>query len=141
MTPAQIAAVERTFAGLDLDALADDFYRLAFAADPGLLSMFVTDPGAQRDRFAAELEEVVHAIGTLETFEPRVRSLGARHRGYGVRATHYKVMGDALFASLRAAIGDAWNDEVEESWRLAYNLTAETMMLGALEDQPPPEHR
>jgi hemoglobin-like flavoprotein len=136
MTPAQIGAVERTFAGLDLDALADDFYRLAFAADPGLLSMFVSEPGEQRDRFAAELEEVVRAIGTLETFQPRVRSLGARHRGYGVRAPHYKLMGDALLASLRAAVGDAWDEQVEEAWRLAYNLTAETMMLGALEEKP-----
>ncbi len=136
MTPAQIAAVEETFAGLDLDALAQDFYRLAFAADPTILSMFVSDPGQQRDRFVAELEEIVQSIRTLDTFERRVRSLGLRHQGYGVRARHYKVMGDALHAALEAAIGDAWSDEVEEAWRLAYNLTAETMLQGALEDQP-----
>ena len=141
MTPAQISAVEESLASIDLDALADDFYRLAFAADPAIISMFVVDPGEQRDRFAAELEEIVRAIRTLDTFEPRVRALGARHRGYGVRPGHYKLMGDALLASLRAALGDAWTDEVEQAWTLAYNLTAETMMLGALQGPQPAEPR
>ena len=134
MTPAQIAAVEDTFAGLDLEALSADFYRMAFAADPSLLPMFVSDPGAQRDRFATELEEIVHSIRTLDEFGPRVRTLGSRHRGYGVRAAHYKVMGEALMASLRQAIGEKWTPEVDEAWRLAYNLVAETMMLGALNE-------
>ena len=70
MTPAQIAAVEETFGLVDLEALADDFYRLAFAADPALLTMFVSDPGEQRDRFATELEEIVESIRTLETSSP-----------------------------------------------------------------------
>jgi len=33
--------------------------------------------------------------------------------------------------ALGAALGPDWNDEVEDAWRLAYNLTAETMMSGA----------
>jgi hypothetical protein len=74
MTPAQIAAVEDTFAGLDLEALSADFYRMAFAADPSLLPMFVSDPGAQRDRFAAELEEIVDSIRTLDEFGPRAHA-------------------------------------------------------------------
>ena len=141
MTPAQIAAVEETFGLVDLEALADDFYRLAFAADPALLAMFVSDPGEQRDRFATELEEIVESIRTLETFEPRVRSLGLRHREYGVRSGHYKVMGDALIAALRDAVGEARTPDVEEAWRLAYNLTAETMMLGALGEEPSTRRR
>ena len=45
MTPAQIAAVEETFGLVDLDALADDFYRLAFAADPALAGDVRERPG------------------------------------------------------------------------------------------------
>ena len=37
-------------------------------------------------------------------------------------------------ASLRQAIGEKWTPEVDEAWRLAYNLVAETMMLGALNE-------
>ena len=33
-----------------------------------------------------------------------------------------------------AALGDGWTDDVEQAWTLAYNLTSETMMLGAMEE-------
>ena len=46
-------------------------------------------------------------------------------------------MGTALMASLAAALGAGWTAEVEEAWMLAYNLTAETMMAGALKGSPP----
>ena len=32
--------------------------------------------------------------------------------------------------ALAGALGDRWTDDVEEAWRLAYNLTAEVMMGG-----------
>lgn len=137
VTPDQIALVEGTLAVVDVEALAADFYRLAFAAEPALLAMFVNDPVAQRDRFAVELEEIVSSIRSIDDFSPRVRALGVRHGHYGVRSAHYRLMGDALLASVASALGDRWTTEVEEAWRLAYNLTAETMMLGALQQHVP----
>ena len=46
MTPRQIALVEQTLATVDLDALAADFYRRAFAGDPSLAAMFTSDPSS-----------------------------------------------------------------------------------------------
>ena len=46
-------------------------------------------------------------------------------------------MGEALLASLAAALGAAWTAEVEEAWTLAYNLIAEAMMAGAMDDPLP----
>ena len=134
MTPAQITIVEETLGALDLEALTVDFYRRAFERTPALASMFTSDPAIQRARFAAELDEIVRSIRSLDTFAAEVRSLGQRHRDYGVRAAHYRLMGDALLAALAAALGDRWTADVEEAWMLAYNLTSETMMLGAMED-------
>ena len=133
MTPDQIALVEETVATVDLDALAADFYRRAFALDPDLQAMFRSDLAQQRARFAAELDEIVCSIRSLDTFVARARQLGARHRGYGVTARHYRVVGAALLAALAAAAGDGWTDERAEAWTLAYSLTAETMMMGAAE--------
>ena len=137
VTPDQIALVEATLTALDLEALAADFYRLAFAAEPALLAMFVADPVAHRDRFAIELEEIVSSIKSIDDFSPRVQALGVRHGRYGVRSVHYQVMGDALLASLASALGGRWTTEVEEAWQLAYTLTAETRMLGALHERAP----
>ena len=136
MTPGQIALVEATLASVDLDGLAGDFYRRAFAGDRALSAMFTSDPAVQRARFAAELAAIVGAIRSLDTFASNARSLGARHRGYGVRSAHYRLMGEALLAALAAALGEGWTADVEEAWGLAYNLTAETMMIGAMEDPP-----
>ena len=133
MTPDQIALVERTVATVDLEALADEFYRRAFAADPALSAMFTSDPAVQRVRFAAELNEIVLSIRSLDAFVSRARELGARHRGYGVRAGHYRVMGASLLEALASRLGEQWTPELADAWSLAYNLTAETMMLGAME--------
>jgi hemoglobin-like flavoprotein len=133
MTPGQISAVEATLAAVDLDRLTADFYRRAFAEDPSLSEMFTSDPAVQRARFAAELDEIVQSMRSMVAFESAVRALGERHRGYGVRAAHYRLMGTALLAALADALGDRWTADVEEAWALAYNLTAETMLLGAME--------
>ena len=136
MTPGQITLVAETLAEIDLDAVAADFYRRAYEADPSLAAMFTTDPAVQRARFARELSEIVRTIRTLDQFEPAVRALGVRHRSYGVRVGHYRIMGAALLEALRAALGRAWTAEAAEAWALAYNLTAETMLSGAM-DHPP----
>ena len=136
MTPGQIAVVEDTLATIDLEALTADFYRRAFAEDPSLSDMFTTDPAVQRARFAAELDEIVRSMRSMEAFEPEVRALGERHRRYGVRSAHYRLMGKMLLAAIASALGDRWTPEVEEAWSLAYNLTAETMMLGAMDRDP-----
>jgi hemoglobin-like flavoprotein len=133
MTPEQIAAVEDTMRVVDIEALATDFYRRAFDADPDLTAMFTTEPAVQRRRFAEELRTIVGSIRELDDFRARAAELGARHHDDGVRAAHYRTMGEILLASLRAAMRPAWSAELEEAWALAYNLIAEAMMAGTLE--------
>jgi nitric oxide dioxygenase len=134
VTPSQIALVEASLDQLDLEHLAAVFYERAFATDPALAEMFTADPVVQRARFGRELSEIVRSIHSIDTFGPAARSLGVRHRGYGVRAAHYRLMGGALLGALADETGPAWNAELEEAWTLAYNLIAEMMMTGALED-------
>jgi hemoglobin-like flavoprotein len=135
MTPAQITLVEETLAAVDLDALTRDFYRRAFASDPSIAAMFTSDPEVQRRRFAAELGEIVRSIRTMDGFTDRTGALGGAHRDLGVRAAHYRLMGEALLAALAAALGDAWTADTAQAWVLAYDLTAEAMMSGGF-DRP-----
>jgi hemoglobin-like flavoprotein len=135
VTPGQITLVEASLDHIDLGELAERFYERAFATDPTLAEMFTTDPAVQRARFAAELGEIVGAIHSIDSFGPAARALGARHRSYGVRAAHYRLMGGALLAALAEVAGDRWTPEQAEAWASAYNLIAETMMMGALDDR------
>jgi hemoglobin-like flavoprotein len=131
MTPRQIEIVEASLDRVDLRELAADFYRRALTAEPELARMFTTDWEVQQVRFATELDAIVRLIRSYDEFVAVGRALGARHRGYGVVAAHYRLMGEALVGALAGALGPDWNDEAEDAWRLAYNLTAETMMSGA----------
>jgi hemoglobin-like flavoprotein len=136
MTPEQIQMVEDTAGTLDLTSVVADFYARAFRRDPALSEMFTLEPAIQQGRFAAELSEIVASIRRLDRFCPALRALGARHRAYGVRATHYRLMGEALLETLAAALGCRWTPAVNEAWTLAYALTAETMLAGALDGPP-----
>src|SRR3954453_20330564 len=106
MTPEQIEAVEISMSTMDVDALAEEFYRRGFAQSAEVTAMFTNDPEVQRLRFAAELTEIVRTIRSLDAFQANARALGARHRDYGVRAAHYTVMGDALLDALATLSGD-----------------------------------
>jgi hemoglobin-like flavoprotein len=131
MTPEQIELVESTLSSVDVNALAADFYFRAFNADSQLSAMFTTDPAVQQTRFAAELGVIVSSMRRPEEFRAETHALGQRHRGFGVRPGHYRVMGDALLAALESALGDRWDADVAAAWQEAFRVTADSMLEGA----------
>lgn len=134
MTPEQIELVEDTLRAVRsrLDEVTVEFYERLFAADPAVAELFTSDPAEQRAKLRDSLEEIVLSIRRHDEFLVRAGGLGARHVEYGVRAGHYGVAGAALLAAMGVALGDRWTPDVEQAWRLAYNLTAEVML------SPPP---
>ena len=130
MTPEQLALVQSSYAalGADAPAMAVDFYRRLFAADPSTRALFTDGPEIMSLKFAAELDAIVQAITVFDEFRSRVDALGARHAGYGVQTGHYSAVGDALVGALAARLDEHWDPALEAAWRRAYNLVAEVMM-------------
>ncbi|AUG75040.1 globin [Kitasatospora sp. MMS16-BH015] len=134
MTPEHIALVTASAARLRdrLPEIADAFYRRLFAAHPQLRALFTTDQTLLRTKFAEELHAIVQTIPDFPGFVDRTRALGARHAGYHVRAEHYALVREALLTTLAESVAPQdWTEETATAWRLAYDLTAEAMMLGA----------
>jgi len=133
MTPEQLQLVQSSFAELGdaAPAMAVDFYRRLFAADPSAEALFTAGPDVMSVKFAAELDAIVEAISSFDTFAPRVRELATRHVGYGVQTRHYQAVGEALLGALAAHLAPDWDDALEAAWRRAYNLVAEVMMAAA----------
>ena len=133
MTPDEIALVEATLDEVRprLDEVAAEFYERLVAADPDVAALFTGDPDLQRTKFITELDTICRAIRDHAAFLAEVRQLGRLHRAVGVRSRHYALAGPALLAALAGALGAAWTPDVAQAWRLAYHLTAETMMAGA----------
>jgi len=107
-----------------------------FQRDPALQPLFTTDMGEQRVKFAQKLTEIVRSMPRLGELLAHTRALGARHVGYGVRATDYQTVGDALTAAIAAVLGDECDAPTREAWVLAFNIVAETMLEGAAAARP-----
>jgi hemoglobin-like flavoprotein len=138
MTPEQITLVQSSFRrlGPDLQALTVRFYQELFERNPALRPLFTTDMGEQQVKFAQKLTEIVWSMPRLSELLIHTRALGARHVGYGVRATDYQTVGDSLIAALAAVLGDEFDAQTREAWALAYNIVAETMLEGAASARP-----
>ena len=132
VTPEQVAMVRSSFAELGprVGQLAARFYEGLFATEPSLRSMFSHDPSTQERLFVAEVGVIVSSISRFDAFVVRTRELGARHAAYGVMYVHYEIAGRVLLDALADTFGSAFTDELNEAWRLAFDLVAETMMQG-----------
>jgi hemoglobin-like flavoprotein len=133
MTPEQVALVRSSYGalGLDKSKMATDFYRRLFAVDPSARELFNADVSEMAVKFSVELETLVETISSFPDFSPRVRELGARHAGYGVRTAHYGSVREALLGALAEHLAAQWSAELAAAWDRAYNLVAEMMMVGA----------
>ncbi|MFJ5231432.1 globin domain-containing protein [Kitasatospora sp. NPDC088391] len=139
MTPEQIDLVTASVTVLRprLPEVADSFYRRLFAEHPEVRPLFTGDQDRLRLKFADELDAIVQTIPDFAGFLDRTRSLGTRHAEYRVRAEHYAHVRTALLAALAEAVGpQGWTPETAAAWRLAYDMTAEAMMLGAAHRAP-----
>lgn len=54
--------------------------------------------------------------GDMDTLISVLQDLGARHVTYDVIPEHYPIVGEALIATLTAALGDAFTDDVKSQW-------------------------
>ncbi|MFO1250474.1 MAG: globin domain-containing protein [Inhella sp.] len=70
---------------------------------------FKSDLGDQGQRLLAMLGQAVALLDRPERLLPVLRQLGARHQGYGVQASHYTTVGQALLDTLAAGLGPAFN--------------------------------
>ena len=75
----------------------------------------------------------VGKLDALPTLVPVLKAMGGRHVAYGTLPAHYPLVGNALLATLKAALGPAWTPEVAAAWTAVYGVVADTMMAGAAE--------
>lgn len=130
MTPEQVALVAAVAGrAAASDAFADRFYERLFAAAPEVRGLF-GDLGSQRQKLRDELAALVDLLGDLDALEVRAGELGRRHRGYGVRATQYRVARVAMAESLADVLGDDFGPAERAAWDRATHLVTELMQSG-----------
>ncbi|MES2956879.1 MAG: globin family protein [Pseudomonadota bacterium] len=129
MTPAQVQALRASWALVEPigDEAARLFYARLFELDPSLRRLFSGDMAAQGRKLLAALRATVAAVDRFDALRPMLADLGARHRGYGVRAEHYDTVGAALLWTLQRGLQQHYCAEVDAAWRAAYGAVAQAM--------------
>jgi hemoglobin-like flavoprotein len=133
MTPSDITLVKESFRKIVpiADQAAALFYARLFELDPSLRPLFGGDIVQQGRKLMTMIATAVSALDRIETILPAVRQLGARHRNYGVRETHYATVGTALLWALEKGLGADFTVEVRRAWTDVYTLLAHTMIDAA----------
>ena len=129
MTPQQIDLVQSSFKKVVPIAgtAADLFYGRLFEIAPEVRTMFPDDLTEQKKKLMVMLAIAVTNLHKLDTILPSVQALGARHKGYGVTATHYAPVGAALLWTLEKGLGPDFTPEVKAAWTETYNALAGVM--------------
>ena len=135
MTPQHTDLVRSSFAMVQPIATqaAALFYDNLFQADPALRPLFRGDMAQQGERLMSMIGTAVGLLDRPAVLLPALRSLGARHAGYGVTETHYATVGGALLLTLEQGLGDAYTPEVHEAWTALYAVVSATMIDAAAE--------
>ena len=136
MNPEQIDKVQASFAKVVpiMDVAAGLFYGRLFEIAPETKALFHGDMTEQGRKLMTTLAVVVNGLKNLDAVLPAAKALAVRHVSYGVKAEHYKPVGEALIWTLATGLGADFTPDVKESWLAAYGALSGVMIAEAYGD-------
>lgn len=127
MTPDEIDEVVAVIAAIgEHPEFGGRFYDRLFDAAPQVQPMF-GDVGSQQRKLTDELAAMVDLLRDLPALDARAQALGARHRGYGVKAAHYALARSVMIDTLHEVLGADFGPDQELAWDRATSLITELM--------------
>ncbi len=129
-----VSLLQASFLKLEPQAneFASTFYRILFNKYPRIQPLFAkTDMAQQKNKLIESLKLVMVNVHNTEALTFILKNLGERHVQYGAVLNDYPLIGDALLQALEKHLGKDWNDEVKQTWTMAYGMIADTMAAGA----------
>jgi len=134
MTERQITLVKsswKIFRDIDPVLIGDVFYSKLFLELPQVKPLFKTPRDKQSRKLIEMLNVIVGRLDRIEELTDEIRQLAVRHVDYGVKAAHYKAVGEALLWTLQQGLGKDWTDEVNDAWTVCYKILSDTMINAA----------
>lgn len=134
MTMAQIALIKKTwktFRLLSPNTVGGLFYAKLFADSPALRKMFPANMEQQHQKLMDMLTAIVTRLDKLDELTNDIAAMAQRHVEYGVKPSHYKLVGSALLWTLQKGLGKDWNEEVKNAWTTCYTVLADAMLKGS----------
>lgn len=110
------------------DQIAKSFYEHLFEIAPQTKKLFTADMNQQGTMLMTSLSLAVSGLSDMENTLPSVRALGERHYSYGVKPEYYQSAVESFIWSLEHHLGDQFTPELKESWTIAFQSLADTML-------------
>ena len=136
MTKAQIEMVQASFRHVMPlgESAAKLFYQRLFELDETLKALFTKDMVEQGNKLMQALGLAVVGLHRIEQVRPYLRTLGARHVGYGVSVEDYDTVERALLWALGQTLGEEFTPELEAAWVEVHAIISAEMKAGAATD-------
>jgi hemoglobin-like flavoprotein len=134
MTNRQISIVRSTWdavSTLDPVMVGELFYQKLFELSPEVRPMFRNPMPEQSRKLLAMIGYVISKLDKLSDIISEVQKLAQRHVHYGVKESHYEVVGIALLDTLEKGLGEQWNDEALQAWTTCYTILSGAMIKAA----------
>jgi hemoglobin-like flavoprotein len=133
MTPEEVSLVQESWKKVVpiKEAAAELFYGKLFELDPNLRGLFKGDMNEQGRKLMAMIGAAINGLARLDELVPTVQNLGRRHATYGVKASDYNTVANALLWTLEKGLGPAFTPPIRTAWVKAYGVLAETMQAAA----------
>lgn len=130
LTNSQINLIQDSFKRLSpkTEAASEIFYDRLFEIAPELRELFRGDMAGQGMRFMTTMGILVQHLDDPATLRPYLQRLAEGHAAYGVKAEHFKPMGQALIQTMRETLGDGFHEDAAEAWEVAYDHLAREMI-------------
>ncbi|MDU8928081.1 globin domain-containing protein [Alisedimentitalea sp. MJ-SS2] len=131
----QLDLIRQSFAALkeNPERRSHEFYEAFFDRAPEVKPMFREDIEGQGMRFLATLSMIVGHLDQPEKMAERLEELGQGHRAMGVTQAQFAPMGEALVATLAAALGDDFTPETRAAWEAGFaEITASVVEKGGI---------
>ena len=131
MSPDQINIVKKTWRKLsviDPELIGDLFYSKLFYDHPELRSLFPKDMKEQYIKLTDMLTSIITGLNNLEKNKDKIIEMGQRHIDYGVKTSHYSMVGNALLWTVEKGLGTDWNSGVKEAYIACYDTMVNLML-------------
>lgn len=133
MNVEQISLIQNSFIKVELIAerMAALFYQRLFEIAPETRPLFKREIDAQGRLLMAALTSIISGLNNFDTMLPAAQQLAIRHVAYGVKAEHYKPVGDALLWALENSLGADFTPPLRIAWAKAYAALSAVMIAAA----------
>jgi hemoglobin-like flavoprotein len=107
------------------------FYGRLFERDPSIRSMFHIDIRLQSGKLLAMLDAIIESLDAFDEMRPKLRELGRRHAGYGVREDQYETLTSALLWAFGHALEHQFDPAAKQAWATLLADVCAEMKKGA----------